>query len=119
MCVLLNSHPLSLNFPAAALSCFPIGETGEEKVPQVTGPFLPGLSGLFFPPSFLQDSAQPRSQVAELHLVPWEIVLFTAPWLDEDPTPGQANTVPILSVLTVHSPPLLVGIWRTKEPVSK
>lgn len=51
-CILLYSHPLALNFPAAAWSCFSIG--GRIRESRQAAPFLPGLSGLFFlrlPPS--------------------------------------------------------------------
>lgn len=45
-CILLYSHPLALNFPAAALSCFSI--RGQIRESRQVATFLPGLSGLFF-----------------------------------------------------------------------
>lgn len=68
-CILLYSHPLALNFPAAALSCFSI--RGRIRESRQVATFLPGLPGLFFlqlPPSL--GLHQPRFQGVELHLVP-------------------------------------------------
>lgn len=45
-CILLYLHPLALNFPAAALSCFSI--RGRIRESRQVATFLPGPSGLFF-----------------------------------------------------------------------
>lgn len=114
-CVLLYSHPSSLNFPAAGLSCFPIREAREEKAPQVTGPFLAcwlALSAVL-PLGFCPDSF-PRGGVTSCALGDNSL---PRPVSEPQRSPVMAKQMPWPSFRP--PPPLLFGFWRTKEPLSE
>lgn len=99
--MLLYSDPLSLNFPAVALSCFPIRETGEEKDPQVVQPFPPWTLWLILPTIHLLDvcpASFPGGRVASRALAE----LWPVAELPGDPT--LATQVPLLAYLFCPSP---------------
>lgn len=106
--LLLNSYPLSLNFPAAALSCFPSREAGPEKDRRSPAD----------PPGFLACSSRSPAGTHQPVSRWWGyilrlVVLFTALWLNpREPTPSQADT--LSPGVSCPSPRLFSGIWETK-----
>lgn len=111
-CILLYSHPLALNFPAAALPCFSIRGRIRESLKVAT--FLPELSGFssYSCPRPSHSASlglpQPLLQGVELHLVPCNSP--HGPVAEPQGIPLLAQRIPLC--LSVPSPLLGFGELR-------